>query len=197
MARPAVVLLLSGGMDSMVAADLLRAEERVRLLLLFVDYGQPAAAREHKAAESFSGLRRLSLSRARIREYSELARQPRDSEARIAAAFLPGRNLMLLVVAGLVARARRARFIGIGAIADQAFPDTTDSFFNAFNAIAPMALGHEVTVMSPLVHSSKAGVVEMAKRLGTPLHVSYSCYAGRSRPCGKCLGCRLRAKVLP
>jgi len=103
---------------------------------------------------------------------------------------------MLLTIAGLVARSKGARFVGIGAIADQAFPDSTDSFFNAFNAIAPMALDHQVSVMSPLVHSSKAAVVEMGKRLGTPLHASYSCYVGRSRPCGKCLGCKLRAEVL-
>ncbi len=183
MSRPAVVFLLSGGMDSMVAADLVRAEQRLRLLPLFVDYGQPAASRELKAAKSFCSLRRLPLSTVRIRGYARLARPQAGSRGRLAAAFLPGRNLMLLTMAGLLARARRARFVGIGAIADQAFPDSTDSFFNAFNAIAPMALGHEVRVMSPLVHSSKAAVVEMGKRLGTPLHVSYSCYAGRSRPC--------------
>jgi len=177
----------------MVTADLLRAEKRVRLLPLFVDYGQPAVSQEVKAVKSFCKLRRLPLSAVRIEGYAGLA----ASKARKAPAFLPGRNLLLLTIGGLVARAKKARFVGIGAIADQAFPDSTDSFFNAFNAIAPLALGHEVSVMSPLVHSSKAAVAEMGKRLGTPLHLSYSCYAGLSRPCGKCLGCRLRAKVLP
>ncbi len=194
MARPAVVLLLSGGIDSMVAADVIRDQSDVRLLPLFVDYGQPAALREWEAARAFCKVRRLALSKAQVAEFKKIAdiaaRRPRLRP------FLPGRNLVLLTIAGIVALGKGARFVGIGAIADRAFPDTTESFFNAFNAIGPMALGHPVRVMAPLEHSSKAAVVEMGKRLGTPLLASYSCYAGRSRPCGRCLGCKLRAEVL-
>src|SRR6266550_51887 len=194
MAQPAVVLLLSGGLDSMVAADVIREQSGVRLLPLFVDYGQPAALREGEAARTFCRLRHLQLSKAQVAGFKKLAdvaaHRPRLQP------FLPGRNLVLLTIAGIVALSKGARFVGIGAIADRAFPDTTNSFFNAFNAIGPMALGHQVSVMSPLVHSSKAAVVEMGKRLGTPLLASYSCYVGRSRPCGRCLGCKLRAQVL-
>src|SRR2546427_12729812 len=70
MRRAAVVFLLSGGIDSMVAADLIRAEKRLRLLPLFVDYGQPALSQEVKAAKSFCRLRRLPLSVMRLGEYS-------------------------------------------------------------------------------------------------------------------------------
>jgi len=179
-------------MDSMVAVDLLRADSRLLLLPLFVDYGQPAAPREGGAAKAFCRLRGLKLARLPIAAYTPLARPP----GKRIPTFLPGRNLLLLLVAGLVARAKKARFVGIGAIADQAFPDTADSFFKAFNGIAPMALDHEVSVMSPFVHSSKAAVVDIGRRLGTPLNLSYSCYIGRLRPCGRCAGCQLRAKVM-
>src|SRR6266508_4211124 len=123
MARPAVVLLLSGGLDSMVAADVIREQAGVRLLSLFVDYGQPAALREGEAARAFCRLRRMTLSKAQAPGFKKLAdvavRRPRPQP------FLPGRNLLLLVIAGLVARSVRARFVGIGAIADQTFPDST------------------------------------------------------------------------
>jgi 7-cyano-7-deazaguanine synthase len=190
--RSRLVFLLSGGMDSMVAVDLLRTESRLLLLPLFVNYGQPAASREGSAAKAFCRLRGLRLARVPIPGYTALARPRGKGIPR----FLPGRNLLLLVVAGLVARAKKARFVGIGAITDQTFSDTAESFFKAFNGIAPMAFDHEVSVMSPFVHSSKVAVADIGRRLGTPLHLSYSCYVGRSRPCGRCGGCRLRAKVL-
>src|SRR5436190_8403741 len=140
MARPAVVLLLSGGLDSMVAADVIREQSDVRLLPLFVDYGQPAALREVEAARAFCRVRRLNLSKVQVTGFKKLAdiavHRPRLQP------FLPGRNLVLLTIAGILALSKGARFVAIGAIADQAFPDTTDSFFNAFNAIGPMALGH-------------------------------------------------------
>jgi 7-cyano-7-deazaguanine synthase len=48
--------------------------------------------------------------------------------------------------------------------------------------------------VAPLVRLDKKGVVRLAEKVGAPLRLTWSCYAGGRRPCGTCDSCKLRAK---
>jgi 7-cyano-7-deazaguanine synthase len=41
---------------------------------------------------------------------------------------------------------------------------------------------------------SKAEIIKLAVKLGVPLKLTWSCYYGGERPCGKCDSCKLRSK---
>ncbi|EQD30008.1 exsB protein, partial [mine drainage metagenome] len=49
-------------------------------------------------------------------------------------------------------------------------------------------------VEAPLLRLSKAQIVRLGERFGVPWALTWSCYAGGDRPCGRCDSCRLRAR---
>jgi 7-cyano-7-deazaguanine synthase len=53
--------------------------------------------------------------------------------------------------------------------------------------------GHGVRILAPLLRRSKPQIVRWGERLGVPWRLTWSCYAGGRRPCGRCDACRLRA----
>jgi 7-cyano-7-deazaguanine synthase len=183
-----VVTLLSGGIDSMVLADLLRERRELEQLFVFVDYGQRASTQEYKAAAAYAKgrgrLERISITLKGLPLGSQLVTGRLGDPA-----FLPGRDLLLLMVAGWKACQIESDFIGIGLRDVPQFPDTSNCFVRAFEGASFMAFGRAFTVMAPLLQMSKGEVVQLGKRYGTPLSLSYSCYLGEKRPCGRCLGC--------
>jgi 7-cyano-7-deazaguanine synthase len=54
--------------------------------------------------------------------------------------------------------------------------------------------GHAINVVTPLIHLSKAKIVTLAVKLKVPLELTWSCYNGKTKPCGVCDSCRLRAQ---
>jgi len=56
------------------------------------------------------------------------------------------------------------------------------------------AAGRRLDVVAPLVRMDKAAIARLARKLGVPIGLTWSCYAGTSRPCGRCDSCKLRAK---
>jgi 7-cyano-7-deazaguanine synthase len=183
-----VVTLLSGGIDSMVLADSIHERKELEQLFLFVDYGQRASMQEYKAAAAYAKgrgrLERISISLRGLPLKSQLVTgRLRDP------AFFPGRNLLLLMVAGWKACQLESDLIGIGLRDVPQFPDTSNSFVRAFEGASFMAFGRAFRVIAPLLQMGKGEVVQLGKRYGTPLSLSYSCYLGNKRPCGRCLGC--------
>jgi len=54
---------------------------------------------------------------------------------------------------------------------------------------------NKVHLVAPLVRLNKAGVVSLGLSLNTPYHLTWSCYKGGDKPCGKCGTCIDRAKA--
>jgi len=195
MPSPKVITLLSGGIDSMVLCDLLRKEKRMRQIALFVDYGHRAAENEYQAAQAYAR-GRVRLEKASVK-FGGLALRSQLITGKIRdKAFLPGRNLLLLLVAALKGHGLNAGLIAIGLRDVAQFPDTSDIFVRGFSNISYMAFGRQLTVLTPLLHMEKTEVIRMGRSLGTELSLSYSCYLGKSKPCGRCLGCRDRKAMI-
>ena len=49
-------------------------------------------------------------------------------------------------------------------------------------------------ILAPLISLDKRGIVRLAAKVGAPLSLTWSCYAGLKKPCGRCDSCKLRAK---
>jgi 7-cyano-7-deazaguanine synthase len=120
---------------------------------------------------------------------------------RIPVTYVPARNLIFLSVAAGVAEVRQADaiYIGVNALDYSGYPDCRPEFIESFAATAALALkrgveGRPLELRTPLIDLTKAQIVKLGVSVGAPIELSWSCYRGDERPCGRCDACVLRAK---
>jgi 7-cyano-7-deazaguanine synthase len=187
----ALVTLMSGGLDSTVMAVLI-AQEGLTQYPLFIDYGQRGRERELMACRANCQRHELPEPKvALLAGYGELLPCGLTDPARDIRrdAFLPGRNLLFVMVAAAYARQVGSHTVAIGLL-DEAFslfPDQTRTFLAEAQLLLSRAMDHSVTIVGPLMSYSKAEVVAIAKQIG--VSETYSCHAGGALPCGVCIAC--------
>ncbi len=207
----AAIILLSGGLDSMVAGGLARAAG-YRLFALTIDYNQRHRVELQAAARvaAMLGVERHIVLPLDLSQFGGSALTdamiavPKTGVAPgIPATYVPARNTIFLSVALGWAEAVGARdlVIGINALDYSGYPDCRPEFVTAFEAMARQATkagveGDAFRVHAPLVEMTKADIAREAARLGLDVAQSWSCYdpAPDGRPCGRCDSCELRAK---
>jgi 7-cyano-7-deazaguanine synthase len=202
------VVLLSGGLDSMVTAGL-ASEAGYRINALTVDYGQ-RHKREIDAARliaSSIGVHRhliLPLDLTLIGGSAltaDIAVPKSGLGEKIPVTYVPARNLIFLSLTLAWAEAIGASdlFIGVNAVDYSGYPDCRPEFIEAFAALANLATrdgtcGQSFKLHAPLQKLSKAQIALEAGRLGMDPGLSWSCYdpLPDGRACGLCDSCRLR-----
>lgn len=204
------VVLLSGGLDSMVAGALAR-EAGYRLFALSIDYNQrhrvelQAAAR---VAKSLNAIRHivlpLDLTAFGGSALTADIAVPKDGVGTdIPVTYVPARNTIFLSLTLGLAEVVGASdiFIGVNALDYSGYPDCRPEFIDAFQTMAALATkagveGHPVRIKTPLQYMSKADIVREADRLGLDTGISWSCYdpTPDGKHCGLCDSCRLRSK---
>jgi 7-cyano-7-deazaguanine synthase len=206
----AAVVLLSGGLDSMVCAALAR-EADFRLLALTVDYNQRHRIELQSAARIAAslGAERHVVLPLDLRQFggsaltADIAVPKAGVEEGIPVTYVPARNTIFLSLCLGWAEAAGARdlFIGVNALDYSGYPDCRPEFIAAFEDLANRATkagdeGERFTIHAPLQHMTKADIVREAVRLGLEPAMSWSCYdpTAEGRPCGQCDSCRLRER---
>jgi 7-cyano-7-deazaguanine synthase len=204
------VVLLSGGLDSMVTAGLAR-EAGFALHALTIDYGQ-RHRREIAAASAIAerlGVARHVVLPLDLRRFGgsaltddiEVPKQGVGSG--IPVTYVPARNLIFLSLTVGFAEASGAAdiFIGVNALDYSGYPDCRPEFIASFAETARLATragveGSPFRIHAPLQHLGKAEIAAQASRLGLDPVWSWSCYdpAPDGRACGLCDSCRLRLK---
>ena len=208
MTRSAVVLL-SGGLDSMVCAGLAR-EAGFSVIGLTIDYGQRHRV-ELESARVIAGRltdRQIVLP-LDLRAFGGSAltgdvEVPKEGVGDgIPVTYVPARNTIFLSLALGLAEASGARdiFIGVNALDYSGYPDCRPEFVAEFQRLADLATragveGDAFTIHAPLQHMTKADIAREAQRLGLDVGLSHSCYdpLPDGRHCGRCDACRLRSK---
>jgi 7-cyano-7-deazaguanine synthase len=207
---PIAVVLLSGGLDSMVTAALAK-EQGFAVHALSVDYGQ----RHRLELES---ARRIAERLGLVR-HTEIALDMRAFGGSaltdaidvpkggvgddIPVTYVPARNLVFLALTTACAEAAGARdvFIGVNALDYSGYPDCRPEFIASFAETARLGTkagveGAPFTIHAPLQHMTKADIARECARLGLDPAWSWSCYdpAPDGSACGLCDSCRLRKK---
>ena len=203
------VVLLSGGLDSMVCAGLAR-EAGFAVVALTVDYGQRHRV-ELEAAERIADalaerhlvipldLRRFGGSALT----ADIAVPKGGLGNAIPVTYVPARNTIFLSLCLGCAEAMGAcdLFIGVNALDYSGYPDCRAEFIEAFERLANVGTkagieGDRFTVHTPLIEMTKADIVREAARLGLDPAMSWSCYDPTPdlQHCGLCESCRLRRK---
>jgi 7-cyano-7-deazaguanine synthase len=205
------VILLSGGVDS--ATTLAIAKEKgYELYALTFDYGQ----RHRKEIESAKRIaEKLGVKEHKIIDVAldriggsaltdESIGVPRDGEfdrAEIPATYVPARNMIILsfAVAWTEVLGAEAVYIGANAIDYSGYPDCRPEFFDSFRKTATLgtkrgAEGRGFEIEHPLIDLTKSEIIKMGLELNVPFELTWSCYLGGEKACGKCDSCRLRLK---
>jgi 7-cyano-7-deazaguanine synthase len=203
------VVLLSGGLDSMVCAALAR-EQGYFVIALTIDYNQRHWV-EIDAARTIAerlASRHIVLP-LDLRAFGGSALTgdidvPKSGVGQgIPVTYVPARNTVFLSLALALAEASGARdiFVGVNALDYSGYPDCRPEFVAEFERLANVATkagveGEKFTIHAPLLHMTKADIAREAQRLGLDPALSHSCYdpAPDGRACGQCDACRLRAK---
>ncbi len=187
-----IVTLLSGGLDSSLMSVLAKEIGRNQIPL-FVNYGQLNVEKEFNGARQHCD--RFGLSspvRIDIPNYGQtITSGITDSRKHIVDdAFLPGRNMLLLLTASAFAFQNSCTAVSLGLLDESTalFPDQTDDFLISAEYTISKALGRKIEIVAPLRGFSKNDVVEMAKSRG--IEGTYSCHAGGEAPCGHCISCK-------
>ena len=208
--RP-VVLLLSGGLDSATCLAM-ASNAGARVLALTIDYNQ-RHRRELAAADALAAHYRVERHirlPLDLRGFGGSALTadidvPKEGVLPgIPITYVPARNTIFLSVALGWAEAAGGSdlLIGVNALDYSGYPDCRPAFVSAFETMANLATkaGVEGTaryrVHTPLLHLSKAGIVEAAAKAGLDMGMTWSCYdpTPDGLHCGRCDSCRLRKK---
>ncbi|MEO8042828.1 MAG: 7-cyano-7-deazaguanine synthase QueC [Acidobacteriota bacterium] len=203
------IVLVSGGMDSCLAAAIAR-ESITELAFLHVSYGQLTEARERRAfndiADFYSVEKRLDISIEHLAKIGgssltddafEVSEAHLESKE-IPTSYVPFRNANMLAIAVSWAEVIDAGVIYIGAVAEDSsgYPDCRPEFFDAFQKTidAGTKPGTSIEIRTPIIHLSKADIVTKGIELGAPLHLTWSCYRSEDVACGTCDSCALRLR---
>lgn len=205
--RKRAVVLLSGGMDSCVTAQIASLDFEVYALHAF--YGQRTQDRERKAfrdvAQKIGAAKTLevdltilaAIGSSSLVDKSMPIPTVEQSAGRIPSTYVPFRNGVLLAIATAYAESIGAEAIFIGAVAldaSEGYPDTTRRFFDAFENAANTGTKPEtkIKIIAPLVSMSKTEVVKKGIELNAPFEHTWSCYQDEEMACGVCLSCKGR-----
>lgn len=214
------LVLSSGGCDSTVCVSLAVDKfGKQNVSTVSVQYGQKHL-KELKCAEAvgkFYGVNHYVLDLSNVLQYSNCSLMKnstediplesyaeqieKNGEGKVST-YVPFRNgLMLSAVAALAQSIYPDDDVDIyiGAHADdaagRAYADCSEEFTSAMNTAIVIGTYGKVRVVAPLVNLNKAQVVATGLKLGTPFKMTWSCYVGGDKPCGKCGTCIDRANA--
>lgn len=200
------LLILSGGMDSTTL--LYDYRDRIALAVTF-DYGSNHNAREAQCAQRSCeklGVEWLCIPLAFMGQYfkSALLEGPgaipdgEYSPENLKATIVPFRNgIMLAIAAGLAESRGLSRVMMANHAGDHIiYPDCRPEFVEAMDGAIRTGSGGKVELVAPYTHLTKNEIACRGVALGVDYSLTYSCYRGGERHCGRCATCRERAAAM-
>lgn len=187
-----IVTLVSGGIDSSLMA-MLAKEEGIIQHPLFVNYGQLGLEKELSACRTIHaelGLPEpIAMNLSGFGENISSGLTDREKDV-FADAFLPGRNLLLVLAGAAYAYQVNASAVAMGLLNEEThlFPDQTGQFLIQAEAMLSICIGRKIRIIAPLMEFHKSDVIRLARKYG--LTGTYSCHSGLDEPCGVCISCR-------
>ena len=113
--------------------------------------------------------------------------------------YVPFRNGLFLSTAASIALSKGCSVIYYGAHRDDAagnaYPDCSKEFEDAMNEAIYQGSGKQLHLEAPFIGWTKAEIVKKGLELKVPYELTWSCYEGGEKPCGKCGTCQDRAKA--
>ncbi len=201
------IILMSGGLDSVVSFAVANAKHNIELALTF-DYGQKSVTQEIEASKNICNYYKIKHKIIKLdwlREITHTAlvsgkdvpvnvdlENPKDSAKSV---WVPNRNGLFLNIAASFADSENYEYIIIGANKEEAatFSDNTQKFIDSVNSEFEYSTEKHPKVLAPLINFDKNDIVKKALEYSVPLELIWSCYSNKDSHCGVCESC-LRLK---
>ena len=204
------VVLLSGGMDSLVCAAI-AATTHKRLAFLHLNYGQKTSVKELECFQKISDHYHIPAESRKVIQMDFLKQISGSSltddritvktydgdESSIPSSYVPFRNSIILSLAVSWAESLGAKELYIGANFEDSpgYPDCRPEYYKAFNELVRLGTKDgNIHVHTPVIHMKKSEIVTEGLKLKAPFELSWSCYARSDKACGVCDSCALRLR---
>jgi 7-cyano-7-deazaguanine synthase len=202
------VCIISGGMDSALAAAMAR-DEGYGIVAVHFDYGQRTERRERESfrllAEDLGAVERYEIDVPFFGQIGASALTDHAIEVPtggiepgVPVTYVPFRNGIFLSIATAIAEKHGADALFIGVVEEDSsgYPDCRESYIKAMERAINLGARDEthIAIRMPLVHLTKADIVAEALKRGVSLEHTWSCYQDNDEACGLCDSCRLRLK---
>lgn len=213
--KPKAVVLLSGGLDSTTVAAI-AADQGFDLYALSFKYGQRHDVELSAAANiaETMGVKRHVVSEIDLRAFGGSAltadidvpkdRSDQEITGGIPVTYVPARNTIFLSFALAFAETIESQdiFIGVNALDYSGYPDCRPEYIQAYETMANLATkagvegSQKLTIHTPLMELTKAGIIKRGLELGVDYAMTTSCYDpdATGAACGHCDACQLRLK---
>ena len=200
------ICILSGGMDSTLASYMAK-NDGYEIIAVHFNYGQRTQDRELKAFRDIcEDLEILEKYEIDIPFFTQIGASaltdktidiPTNGvEAGVPITYVPFRNGIFLSITAAIAEKEGATAMYIGVVQEDSsgYPDCTDEFISDMKKAINQGTKEDthIDILTPLVHLSKAQIVQEAMKLNVPLELTWSCYKEEEEACGVCDSCRLR-----
>ena len=200
------ICILSGGMDSTLASYLAK-KDGYEIIAVHFNYGQRTQNRELKAFRDICAdlgiLEKYEIDIPFFTQIGASALTDKNIDVPtegvkpgVPITYVPFRNGIFLSITAAIAEKEGATAMYIGVVQEDSsgYPDCTDSFISDMTKAINQGTKEEtkIEILTPLVHLSKAQIVQEAVKLNVPLEHTWSCYKEESEACGVCDSCRLR-----
>ena len=205
------IILMSGGLDSLVSLGLKKDELNISLGLTF-DYGQKSVQQEIEASKKicdYYGIEHVVIKLDWLKNITQTSlvsddeiptgKGLEDGVQSMKSVWVPNRNGLFLNIAGCYADSYGYNYIVMGANKEEAqtFSDNTQDFIDAINKEFQYSTQNAPKVVAPLINYVKNDIVMLALDSAVPLELTRSCYQGGEKHCGICESCvRLKNSLL-
>ena len=200
------VCIMSGGMDSTLAAYMMK-DEGYEIIGLHFNYEQRTQTKELEAFHSickqlevkdpyvvnldfFSSIGASALTDRSIEVPTS------GVEEGVPVTYVPFRNGIFISIATAIAEKEGAEVLSIGVVEEDSsgYPDCRESYINSMQKSINLGTKDETVlkIKMPLVHLQKSQIVKEAVNRKVPLELTWSCYQSEQKACGVCDSCRLR-----
>lgn len=200
------IVILSGGMDSATLAYYLREQFDMQWHYLSFDYGQRHVKELSYAAELANDLggkhdiinlqqigALLVESHSVLLDNDLVMPEGHYAAENMKATVVPNRNSIMLSIACGVAVAEKAEFVAAGMHAGDhyIYPDCRPEFIKSFEQTMYLANSGfwEAKIFTPFIDITKADIVSLGVTFLVPYKMTWSCYVGGAKHCGKCGTC--------
>lgn len=205
-----VIVLLSGGMDSLVCMGE-ALKEHQDIYALHMNYGQKTSIRERQSFDEICNHYKIPLEKRKVIDMTFLKQiggssltddninvknYQGDSNV-IPDSYVPFRNSIILSLAVSWAEVVGATKLYIGANYEDSpgYPDCRPSYYQAFNQLIKEGTkAGDIQILTPVINLKKKQIVIRGKELNVPFHLSWSCYKATAKACGQCDSCALRLR---
>lgn len=196
------LVVCSGGLDSVTAATIAKANcEYIRLL--HFRYGCIAEAQEMMAVAKVARVLDCEAELIDMAWLKKLGGSPLTEDGKIAGGeagaefaheWVPARNTAMLGIAAAYADRYDYGniYAGLNLEESGAYCDNTVEFFTRFNEVLDCGTLSRARIINPLANLMKKEIVELAYKIGAPIHLAWSCYVGGDKHCGQCGPCHMR-----